>query len=121
VKTRKEVKTVEKAKFMLDVIQRLLKVAEDLKSLAGSIQEVCEMVSEGLIEEPAEEQVAPAQLSEPKISFEQVRGVLADKSREGHTAKIKEIIRKYGADKLSEVDPENYPAILKEAEELTDE
>lgn len=80
----------------------LLAVAEALKALA-----------EGLQEEPAKE--------EPQVTLEQVRGVLADKSRAGHTAKVKEIISRYGAEKLSAVDPANYLAILKEAEGLDDE
>ena len=110
--------TVDKAKFILDVVQKLMKVAEDLKVLSESVQAVCSTVSDGLTEPQAE---VPKDKSELKISMEQVRGVLADKSRAGHTAKIREILKKYGADKLSAVDPENYPAILKEAEGLTNE
>lgn len=79
----------------------LLAVAEALKALA-----------EGLQEEPKED---------PPVTLEQVRGVLADKSRAGHTAEVKEIISRYGAEKLSAVDPANFPAILKAAEGLNDE
>ena len=53
-----------------------------------------------------------------KITLEQVRGVLADKSRNGHTAEVRAIIQKYGADRLSDVDPKHYPAVLKDAEVL---
>lgn len=109
---------MDKAKFILDVIQKLMKVAEDLKVLSESVQAVCSTVSEGLAESPVE---TPQQIEAPKVSMEQVRGVLADKSRAGHTAEIRKILKKYGADKLSAVDPANYPAILKEAEALTDE
>ncbi len=109
---------MDKAKLVLDVIQKLLKVAEDLKNLSGSIQEVCTAVSDGLSDTKPEE---PKKADAPKVSLEKVRGVLADKSRAGHTAEVRNIIRKYGADKLSAVDPVNYPAILKEAEGLSDE
>ena len=109
---------MDKAKFILDVIQKLMKVAEDLKALSESVQAVCSTVSEGLVETQLEQ---PKPVEAPKISLEDVRGVLADKSRAGHTDEIREILKKYGADKLSAVDPANYPAILKEAEGLTDE
>lgn len=109
---------MDKVKLVLDVIQKLLKVAEDLKNLSESVQSVCTVVSEGLSPEEEQEQ---EQIEDKTVEFEKVRGVLANKSREGHTAKIKEIIKKYGADKLSEVDPKDYPAILKEVEGLKDE
>ena len=109
---------MDKAKFILDVVQKLMKVAEDLKVLSESVQAVCSTVSDGLVETQPEQ---PKQVEAPKISLEQVRGVLADKSRAGHTAEIREILKKYGADKLSAVDPAHYSAILKEAEGLSDE
>ena len=77
---------------------------------------------------PAEEQPAknaPAENSpaeEPQveapaeIKLEQIRAVLADKSRAGHTAAVRELLKKYGATKLSQVDPKHYAAILKETE-----
>lgn len=51
-------------------------------------------------------------------ALEDVRAVLADKSRQGYTAKIKEILRRHGAEKLSAVDPADYAAVLAEAEVL---
>ncbi|MBT9142480.1 MAG: hypothetical protein DDT29_00874 [Dehalococcoidia bacterium] len=52
------------------------------------------------------------------ITLEQVRAVLAEKSRDGHTAKVRELLEKHGAAKLSEIDPSEYPALLAEAEAL---
>lgn len=80
----------------------LLAVAEAVRALAMDLQE-----------EPEKE--------EPKVTLEQVRGVLAEKSRAGHTAEVREIISRYGADKLSAVAPEHYPAILKDAEGIADD
>ena len=48
----------------------------------------------------------------------QVRAFLADKSRDGHTDAIREIIARHGSNKLSEVDPAEYASILAEAEAL---
>ena len=105
---------MDKVKLVIEVIEKLLKVADDLKVLSESIHAVCITVADGL-----EAPEAPKQIE--TVSLEKVRGVLADKSRAGHTAEIKAIIGKYGADRLSAVDPKHYPQILKEAEGLADE
>lgn len=52
------------------------------------------------------------------LTLEEVRAVLAEKSRNGHTAKIRELLEKHGAAKLSEIDPQKYAALLAEAEVL---
>jgi len=49
-----------------------------------------------------------------------VRAVLADKSRVVHTATIRGLLQKYGADKLSQINPANYEALLRDAGELSD-
>ena len=67
-----------------------------------------------------QEAVQPAETpttSEP-VPLEKVRSVLADKSRLGHTAEVKDLLRKHGAVKLSEVNPAEYPELLAEAEGL---
>lgn len=50
------------------------------------------------------------------VSLEDVRAVLAEKSRRGFTEEVKEIISKHGADKLSGIDPSEYESLLSEAE-----
>lgn len=50
------------------------------------------------------------------VSLEDVRAVLAEKSRRGFTKEIKEIISKHGADRLSGIDPSEYESLLSEAE-----
>ena len=64
---------------------------------------------------------APATVAEPetpKLSFEDVRGVLADIARAGNREGVKALLEKYGASKLSALAPEHYAAILKDAEGL---
>ena len=56
--------------------------------------------------------------TKPTLTLEEVRAVLADKSRAGHTAEIRELLKKYGASKLSLVDPKHYEALLRKAEVL---
>lgn len=50
------------------------------------------------------------------VSLEDVRAVLAEKSRRGFTKEVKEIISKHGADRLSGIDPSEYESLLSEAE-----
>lgn len=66
-------------------------------------------------EQPTSQAAAP---EEKLISLEQIRAVLAEKSRAGYTAEVRVLLEKHGATKLSEIDPAEYPALLKEAEVL---
>lgn len=52
------------------------------------------------------------------LALEDVRAVLSDRSRHGHTAEIRALLKKHGAEKLSEIDPSEYPALLAEVEAL---
>ena len=63
------------------------------------------------------EQPKSAAPSKP-VPLEKVRSVLADKSRLGHTAEVKALLQKHGAQKLSEIDPAEYSTLLAEAEAL---
>ena len=56
--------------------------------------------------------------SRKAVAIEDVRAVMAQKTQEGKSKEIKELLQKYGAVKLSAVDPEHYPALLKEAKVL---
>lgn len=82
------------------------------ETLIGISQSLSSMFSGS--DEPPE---TPAP-EEKVITLEEVRAVLAEKSRDGHTAKIRELLQKYGADKLSEINASDYPALLAEAEVL---
>ena len=57
-------------------------------------------------------------MKEKAIAIEDVRAVMAQKTQEGKSKEIKELLQKYGAVKLSGVAPEHYPALLKEAKVL---
>lgn len=100
-------------------IQLLLDVVEDLRSLAESVQAVANAMlqSEADVETPAP---ALTPKPEPKkvVTLEQVRAVLAEKSHDGFTADVRALLQKYGAEKLSAVDPEKYAALLADAEVL---
>ena len=126
-----------KVKLLLDVIG-------DLRSLADSLQAVADAVADnGAAEagrtdtkEPekagkagksaakkdaAKKDAKPTAKQEPEekpLTLGEVRAVLAEKSRSGHTEEVRELLAKHGADKLSEIDPAEYAALLAEAEVL---
>lgn len=66
-------------------------------------------------DEPAETEPVHEE-EKPTITFEQVRAALANKSRDGYTLAVKNLVESFGAEKLSEIKPEHYAEILKQAE-----
>lgn len=120
-------------------IKLLLDVVSDLHSLADSLQAVADVMvqNESAVDMAAEEKAEPekkadtkpagkaagkkkaaAEPEEQPLTLEEVRAVLAEKSRAGHTAEVKALLTKHGADKLSDIDPAEYPALLADAEVL---
>ena len=94
----------------------------ELRTAAATITRLSELLyAELLAVGPnAGEMETPAPKIAPAPTLEMVRAILAEKSRDGHTAKIRALLQKYGATKLSGVDPANYKALLTDVEELTD-
>ena len=116
-------------------VKLLLEVIGDLRSLADSLQAVADAVADNDAAEAgrtdtkepekagkaAKKEEKPAAKQEPEekpLTLEEVRAVLAEKSRSGHTEEVRELLAKHGADKLSEIDPAKYPALLADAEVL---
>lgn len=60
----------------------------------------------------------PTEETTPNLTLEEVRAALADKSRAGFTDEVRGLLKKYGADRLSDIDPIHYRAVLNEAEGL---
>ena len=92
---------------------------EELRSAAASINAVADWLYQQFSGDVDETQTTEAPTKkEPKreLKLEDVRAILAEKSRAGHTAEIRALLKKYGAAKLSEIDPANYEALLHDAE-----
>ena len=121
VRLRKEKTQMNKIDLFIEVSELLIEVVKDLRKLADSVSAVSNAVTEGLtaINESNPQIESSKQL--PIIPLEKVRAVLAEKSQDGFTADVREILAKHGAAKLSEVNPSEYEAILKEAEVLGNE
>ena len=84
-------------------------VVKDLEMLISHLKELLVDEEDGKVEKTR------AELSK-KISLEDVRAVLAKLSQHGKTAEVKDLITKYGATKLSDVDEGKYKDLLKDAE-----
>lgn len=96
-------------------------VIEELRNTAATIKDTADWLSEqfSVSEETVSVEKAITE-NKSELTLEQVRAVLAEKSRNGHTAEIRSLLEKYGATKLSAVDPKHYEALLKDAEVLDD-
>ena len=91
----------------------------ELRSAAQSLNSVADSLTSLFSGSQPRTSVQPESKPTSKpLTLEDVRAVLAEKSRNGHTAKIRELLEKHGAAKLSEIDPKNYAALLAEAEVL---
>ena len=101
-------------KTKANVTKLLLKTTDNLTALADSMRVLCAFLADSPQTEAKE---APAKKKQT-IPLEKVRGILAEKSRNGYTAQVRAIIQSFGAERLSEIDPANYEAVLKKAEVL---
>ncbi len=96
---------------MLDKKEVLQSAISNLKSITNSL--------ETLLEEPVEPAKAEETSTDSKpITLEAVRAVLTELSRAGRTAEVRGLLIKHGAEKLSEIDPQKYPALFADAQEL---
>ncbi len=87
-------------------------VVGNLRQLTDTMQEFAESL-QGTDTPPA---VGKEVVITPTL--EEVRAVLAKLSVAGHSAAVKSLIAKFGANKLSDIAPKQYAALLKEAERI---
>lgn len=106
-----------------DVEQQAWAGIEDHVEATGDRPITAAQLAQPALEDAArqhQQTAAPAAESEPQVTLEQVRGVLAGLSGRGLTEQVRNLILNTGANKLSEVDPAKYPALLSEARRLSD-
>ncbi len=104
--------------MVMSKIKLMLNIVEDMRSLADSIQALCDVANENEVSKPTPKVSKTKVNVKAEITLETVRGVLAEKSQQGKTAEVREIIAKFGGTKLSEISTEYYADILKDAEVL---
>ena len=101
----------------------LLRIAEGFSIIAEGLRGLAK--AEGGTKEKAvktqkaekSETVAEVQQESP-ATLEGIRALMAQKTQEGKSKEIKELLQKYGAAKLSAVKPEDYPVLMQEAQVL---
>lgn len=98
-----------KVKNVMSIVQELKQCGEVLIALAEALS-VPEVESKQ--EEP---QKVPG---EKQITMEEVRAVLAQKAAAGLSSEVKALLEKYGGKKLSDIKPEDYGHLIKEAEAI---
>ncbi len=94
---------------------------QDLKAIIKILDEINRLVNECnriLLEFEKTDQVKTEQ---KRLTIEEVRAVLADKSQDGFTAEVRALLEKHGAKRLSEIDPANYQALLSDTEALSND
>ncbi len=95
-------------------------VAEGLRGLAkaegGTKDKAVKEQKQDTVKE--QKQNAVQEQQENPATLEGIRALMAQKTQEGKSKEIKELLQKYGAAKLSAVKPEDYPALMQEAQVL---
>lgn len=104
------------------VLDELVDCGKNLIAAAEKLREVFSSSGDDNTESAAAPAPAPEKPTHealPKdVTLEEVRAALAEKSRSGKTVAVKELLAKHGANRLSDVDPAEYAALLAEAEVL---
>ena len=95
-------------------IKLLLDVVSDMRSLADSIQAVADAMMESESDTDTEVVVSET----PNITEQQVRDVLVRKSQDGYKEECRALIVKYRATNVTNLDPQHYADVLREAEAI---
>lgn len=116
-KKDEEVKTMDKMFELINSLNALTKAVEGLTAkIASEYLDTFEEIYNPETDEPKEESKEQPTPEQQTVTFVELRSRLSEISRNGHTAEVKELLRKFGADKLSDVAESDYTALLAEAE-----
>ena len=88
-------------------------LAEGYEKLAAGYRALAEDQKDEKVE-----MAVPAEPEKKEVSIEEVRAALAAKTQAGKRREVKELLLKYDSGKLSGVKPENYAALMADAEAL---
>ena len=98
----------------------LLRIAEGFSIVAEGLRGLAR--AEGSTKDKTtvkeQKQAQPETQQESPATLEGIRALMAQKTQEGKSKEIKELLQKYGAAKLSAVKPEDYLALMQEAQVL---
>lgn len=103
---------MSKTKHAQDVVNSLRSLADSIEAYFSSKEAVPDKQE---VVKPKEE-LATAEVKQPTL--EEVRAAMAEKNREGHREAVKGILHKYGASKLTALDPIHFAQALKDVGEI---
>lgn len=116
-KKDEEVKTMDKMFELINSLNALTKAVEGLTAkITSEYLDTFEEIYSPEMDEPKEESKEQPTPEQQTVTFVELRSRLSEISRNGHTAEVKELLRKFRADKLSDVAESDYTALLAEAE-----
>ena len=92
-------------------------IGNDLACLAASIAEIAEEIK-AMYNFAHDSDEAYDEPVLPKATLEEVRGILADKASCGFREAVQTLLKKHGANRLSDIDPSEYDALINEARAL---
>ena len=100
----------------------LMRIAEGFSIVAEGLRGLAKAeggTKDKTVKAQKQEQPEKAEVQqESPATLEGIRALMAQKTQEGKSKEIKELLQKYGAAKLSAVKPEDYPALMQEAQVL---
>lgn len=108
----------KKYNLFLDAVRIMRSLADVFEAIAFTYRDATVIEADAKVIDAQEVKDLPA---EKKVTLEDVRAVLGQKSQAGMTAEVRELITKYGGTRLSDIDPAQYKALLAEAEVLGNE
>ena len=108
----------KKYNLFLDAVRIMRSLADVFEAIAFTYRDATVIEADAKVIDAQEVKDLPA---EKKVTLEDVRAVLGQKSQAGMTAEERELITKYGGTRLSDIDLAQYKALLAEAEVLGNE
>jgi hypothetical protein len=100
-------------------MNELSQAIDELRRCGDALIGVADSLRELFSGNDAEAEPQPTvEAAKPELTLEQVRAALAEKSRGGYTAQVRELLVKHGAAKLSDIAPAEYLALMADAEGL---
>ena len=99
-------------------LEELIKSTNKLNEILSTINNIITPINGivGSIESAFSSSPEKPKEIKKSVTLEEVRAILAEKSRAGKTAEVKGLLTKFGVNKLSELDSSKYDELLKETE-----
>ena len=89
----------------------------ELSESVRAVQETAAAIRE-ILSRDEQDHASQQPQEERRIALEDIRAVLLEKRKAGFRDEIKALLLRHGAERLTDINPNEYPAMLQEAEAL---